>query len=554
MIDDPSKTTNDDQQLIRKLLDGQITAEEFAALEQRILNDPSARRRYLESADTEFALYQECSLSGLRSTESHRRANRRERWAWTWVGISSATLLILLVTVSWTLWTSPVAGPINIAENPPQAGQEPSADKADSPNAPSFTPAKSEDTPTAAILTRWNSPNEGFGVGHRFKPGTLVFGEGTIQLEFLSGAVVAIAGPAKLQITSKDSATLLLGQAVVNVPDRARGFVLNTPEAAVVDLGTEFAVDVAEDASTQVEVVDGEVEVSLLGDDGNTLRTRYLDEKRGVRVEKEGNEAVLRNVDTPTLQPVVHIADLDATRLAVTSTYVESVKESNPLLYWRFESEENGKILNESGEGWAASVVRDPSEPDSIVVTNGYVHLRPSFHPRFLAPEETFESLNDNPYTFEFWIRPDFLHHMTLVNITPPGDPLHALNVIEIVNLNSGLIHEPGAIRFLHRYPPGQSIERGVNVFDRGTTTPGQWQHVVAVRGKDSLELYCNGRPERIIECPLEDEPSPYQLYVGQLRKDDTQRQFCGALDEFAIYDRALTADEIRAHFEAIHE
>ena len=63
-----------------------------------------------------------------------------------------------------------------------------------------------------------------------------------MQLEFLGGAKLLVAGPAELHILSPKSATLVSGQAATRVLEWGHGFVLNTPEAVMVDLGTEFAV------------------------------------------------------------------------------------------------------------------------------------------------------------------------------------------------------------------------------------------------------------------------------------------------------------------------
>ncbi len=51
------------------------------------------------------------------------------------------------------------------------------------------------------------------------------------------------------------------GQMRVHVPPHARGFKLMTPDAKVVDLGTEFGLKVSDSGKSDVHVFDGEVEV-----------------------------------------------------------------------------------------------------------------------------------------------------------------------------------------------------------------------------------------------------------------------------------------------------
>jgi hypothetical protein len=69
-----------------------------------------------------------------------------------------------------------------------------------------------------------------------------------------------IEGPAELQLISSGEATCTRGKLSANVPPQAKGFRINTPKGTIVDLGTEFGLDVSE-ASSEVHVFKGEVEL-----------------------------------------------------------------------------------------------------------------------------------------------------------------------------------------------------------------------------------------------------------------------------------------------------
>ena len=56
------------------------------------------------------------------------------------------------------------------------------------------------------------------------------------------------------------AAGLLQGRLTVKVPEEAIGFTVQTPSGDVVDLGTEFAVDVGKKGATELYVLDGTVE------------------------------------------------------------------------------------------------------------------------------------------------------------------------------------------------------------------------------------------------------------------------------------------------------
>src|SRR5262249_1363436 len=152
--------------------------------------------------------------------------------------------------------------------------------------------------------------------------GQLNVNQGMVRLEFLSGAQVLLRSPSRLQLLSPDSATLLAGQAAARTPPEARGFVLNAPEAAIVDLGTEFAISVDERGQSEIHVVEGEVEISLLAEDGSSIESRSLFEANTLRVSRKPTALQLvakPDADLPAFgaRPLVP--------LAVPDAYVRSV-------------------------------------------------------------------------------------------------------------------------------------------------------------------------------------------------------------------------------------
>ncbi len=141
-------------------------------------------------------------------------------------------------------------------------------------------------TDVAVVVRNEGISDESLQVGKRIRPGTLRFDSGTLQIQFMSGASMVLQGPAELQVESAKSAKLLSGIARTRVNERAKGFVLNTAEAAVVDIGTEFGLRFDESGHPEVQVTEGEVEFSLLGEDGNTLTSRRVQQSEVVAVNK----------------------------------------------------------------------------------------------------------------------------------------------------------------------------------------------------------------------------------------------------------------------------
>ena len=85
--------------------------------------------------------------------------------------------------------------------------------------------------------------------------------QGMAQLRLTSGVELAVQGPAELEPSSNGNILLHSGELVVLVPPGSRGFTVQTPQAAVIDLGTEFGVRAAAGDRTEVQVLQGEVSV-----------------------------------------------------------------------------------------------------------------------------------------------------------------------------------------------------------------------------------------------------------------------------------------------------
>ena len=80
--------------------------------------------------------------------------------------------------------------------------------------------------------------------GGKLPAGTSRLAEGVVELEFDGGARVSIEGPAEFAPRSGQRMELTRGRLVAYVPKQARGFTVDTPTAEVIDLGTEFGVEV----------------------------------------------------------------------------------------------------------------------------------------------------------------------------------------------------------------------------------------------------------------------------------------------------------------------
>lgn len=123
-----------------------------------------------------------------------------------------------------------------------------------------------------AILTHLKGKVvQDYDVGDRVSPGIIDLIEGEMVLTFYRGAEVSVVSPAKLKVIDSMNVHCLSGKMRTSVPVVARGFTVTTPDSKVVDLGTEFGLEVSPQGLTKVHVFDGEVETYKLNDSKSQL-------------------------------------------------------------------------------------------------------------------------------------------------------------------------------------------------------------------------------------------------------------------------------------------
>lgn len=83
--------------------------------------------------------------------------------------------------------------------------------------------------------------------------------EGLAELTLTNGTNVILEGPAVLDLVSAGRVKLYNGRLTAKVPRQAIGFSVETPDAVIVDLGTEFGVVADAAGWSETEVFDGKV-------------------------------------------------------------------------------------------------------------------------------------------------------------------------------------------------------------------------------------------------------------------------------------------------------
>ena len=124
---------------------------------------------------------------------------------------------------------------------------------------------------TDSVNAKWSDDLRPDGIGEELSldDGDLWLQSGFVKLLFGSGAEVIIESPARFEVLSATELNVINGRTYSKVPERAKGFTVLTPNSQVIDLGTEFGVEVL-GGSSSVHMVKGKA--SVLPENG--LRTQ----------------------------------------------------------------------------------------------------------------------------------------------------------------------------------------------------------------------------------------------------------------------------------------
>lgn len=223
-------------------------------------------------------------------------------------------------------------------------------------------------------------------------------------------------------------------------------------------------------------------------------------------------------------------------------SYASEVLKDGPSAYWRLADPDRTTIVDaaeghhgrvEGGQGSIAfrqpSLV--PSDSDGFSVT---------FDGRDRIVVPGFDKISEDGYTVEYWIQverfPDGF--MNVVGDGTGGGTFFLMNYL----------HAGGRVRAHFGY-----ANTPLAIDSTAPLAPGLVYHVVAtfdpVRGTGNI--YLNGKLNRSVSVTKNQDPvnESNVVFIGRDDREDRTARF--KLDEVALYDYALTADRIAAHWSA---
>jgi len=144
-------------------------------------------------------------------------------------------------------------------------------------------------TVTDVFQARWDQPNAMLTKGARLfdnRKEINLLG-GIMKMQFDNGVQVVIEGPAVFSIEAYERMRLTAGKLYAKVPKQGIGFRVNSPNCGVIDLGTEFGMDVNDRGQTSVHLIKGKA--SLVTSAQQRLQqSQILQEKEAASVTSAG--------------------------------------------------------------------------------------------------------------------------------------------------------------------------------------------------------------------------------------------------------------------------
>jgi len=517
------------ESLIHAQLEGDITPAEHAELEARLRADWQARKLFLQLADQHARLlhHPEVTTGRLHPASPPLKPTQPSKRPWLHLArFPLAIAALIALTAAATLFFSQ---PI-----PPQ-----------------------ESTTTGvAILTQTLDaqfqdasplPNSILAPGH------FHLTRGLAQIEFFCGASLLIEGGTHLEILSPWEARCHSGRLRAHVPPAAKGFLLHTPTLKVEDLGTEFALNVSPE-DTALHVFEGEV----IAHPPNAAATS-LTEGMSYRGHAPASP--------PNPQDFLPIADL---RRQIQSHAAERFAAWQS---WHQQHRKDPRLIA------CYALHKNPDDRWSRRVPNDSLPIQPAHHGaavgarwtqgrwpqkdalEFRNPGDRIRLKLEGTYTaltLACWVKVDSVDKkysgLLLTDGYDNGEP-------------HWQIYEDGSLMFSLMYrpaePPVKPQQRGKwnqMYFSKPIFTAanlGRWHHIAVTYDNQSGEAiqYFDGR-EVSREVHSLHQPGrslnfgPCEIGNWGLPTEGHQfpiRNLNGAIDEFTLYNTALTAAEIQA-------
>ncbi len=554
------KLSPEEQDWIDAYIEGTIETDEFNKLQNRMLDGSefrAAMRRYLALDNTLQNEVPGAENLDVAAGSWSFQDPAREAVAPvkvikfpSFVPIAAAAAMAFLLGSGWMYWQGSDSDSTTL-----NSGGEVARSNTDEPSAEGF-----------AVITRlfdagWDADHVRRQEGDRLGTELFELASGTAEIQFFSGATMTVEGPAEISLRSAWQAECREGAVRMKVPPAARGFVLQAPSTEIIDLGTEFGLEVR-NGEGHVEVYDGEIEFLHKGEGKQLVRKGGAWDLPSDGVAELVESGLVQYPDADRMgSQTSERRQLDFERW---QSHRDSLAEDNRLIaYYTFDRPNGEKLIPNlakpgGGEFDGAVVMAEPVAGRWPEMKEALEFRRPGSRVRVNIPGEF------SAFTFMTWVRIDSLDRwysaLFLGDGYENGEPHWQIQ-------DDGRLMLSVMVDDTYVYPKNPNkkaaglarIYFSEPIWDHSMS--GEWMHIVSTfdPAKRSVAHFVNGKEisrERIEEKFFVDKLCIGNGEIGNWglphREDPVFaiRNLNGRMDEFAIFKVALEPDEIRELYE----
>jgi anti-sigma factor RsiW len=489
--------------LVHRYLDGKATPDDVARLDTRLREDPQARKDYAELLNLDSALAEVAAMwapdtmaalaqtgSGSAPAVAPAPPSRSRPLFARWLALAAGLALAALGAGWWHTASSAFA---TVASDAGAAG---------------------------------------LSHGSRLRGQPVELPAGTVELITARGARIVIEAPAAFRFESAQRLHVTHGRVAAHVPPLAKGFTVITPTGSAVDLGTDFGVDVPRSGAAEIHVFNGEV---IAQPSNGGARQNLRD---GEAVALESGAGAARQMRSAAFIRPEEMAGLSAALTAGQRDRSDAANHTlrrDPALIALLDFEADaplaGTFRNVQGRWPGSRAPEFVHVGDRLKLDVGGERAWPRFTlaawvriDRLGAPYQSLYHTDgwyagDKPGQVHWMINRDMTMRLALRDNTLPPDSEDR-----------------------HGFPDS-----------RTSVLPeqGRWMHLAVVYDSvaRTVRFYLNGRFDKEARQAI---AMPARFGPAQIGNwDSNDRKLSGRIDELLILGRAMSDDEIRAHFDA---
>lgn len=409
---------------------------------------------------------------------------------------------------------------------------------------------------TGEDSAQWSGEAD-YSKGDLIPPGIIELVEGIAQIELFSGVTLIIEGAARFEFVSSMEMKMNRGKLRAHVPEPAHGFKVISPGGEIVDLGTEFAIDI-NNQSSEIHVLEGSIEWHPDNQSSHSL----MKEGEGIRQSKDGETIKIASIDNQ----FISISELNQRLLN------QQQNRRNQWLTFSQELTEDESLVAYfpilESDRWNRNLRNHVSH--NSFSTDGAIVAAKRIQDRFgnklsgldFSQTGSRVRLNVNKelssLTFMVWAKIDSLDRWYNSLFLTDG---HELNEPHWQIMDDGRLFFSVKRR---TYDKKNKILDKHIVYSKPFWTPalsGQWIHIATTYNTSNYQVshYVNG--EVIHQETLPENMRVDRVKIGaatlgnwsEPTKNDPHfaiRNLNGSMDEFSIFSKALTPEKIREIYE----